>query len=257
MLLIQKTRRNGCHVDCSSLYWPKLNSVLSLSSPVRLCRPVRWKLAWFYCNSEVNLSFVVRPTKGNSFHAEASGPVLPNWETAFEQIGGAESWLDFWSREDGRRREGTTYEGPLLVLLRFKKQRGLLQQSLEVNSSTPADCWQSEWKYKIFVAYCTVFLKKYSPLDTLLLQINSTGFFYKDFKVLITTVITSMRIYLQILSQNFNTLTLRTEKLSLELKDCSLYFSDGETWAGENIKGRGEINLPTTPCCTHLDTKFC
>lgn len=43
------------------------------------------------------------------------------------------------------------------------------------------------------------FSKKYIPLDILLLQISNT-FLYKDFMILITTVIASLKIYLLILS---------------------------------------------------------
>lgn len=59
----------------SMLTQTELHTLITISCVI-MCRPSRWKLAWFYCNSAINLSFAVRPTEGNSFCAEASGPAL-------------------------------------------------------------------------------------------------------------------------------------------------------------------------------------
>lgn len=105
-----------------------------MSSPVWLRRPGRRKLARFCCNSAITLSFVVRPTKGNSFCAEASTPGLPSWEAAFEQVEAAENSLDGWSGGDGGSGEGIDSQGPPIALLSFEKWRKLLQRSPKVNS---------------------------------------------------------------------------------------------------------------------------
>lgn len=128
----------------------------AVSSPVWLHRLGGWKLAWFCCNSTITLSSVVRPTKGNSFCAEAPAPVLPSWEAAFEQVEAAESCLDCRSRGDSRSGEGIGSQGPPIALLSFEKQRKLLQRSPEVNGPTLTDCWtlNKQYENKCSVFHC-------------------------------------------------------------------------------------------------------
>lgn len=87
-----KEKWMSCGLQQSILTQTELHTVIS--SPLWLYREVRWKLAWFCCNSAITLSFLIRPTKGNSFCAEASAPVSPSWEAAFEQAEAAENCLD-------------------------------------------------------------------------------------------------------------------------------------------------------------------
>lgn len=193
-----KEKWMSCRLQQSILTWTELHTVIS--SPVWLRRLVRWKLAWFCCNSAITFSFVIRPTKGNSFYAEASAPVLTSWEVAFEQVEAAKNFLGCWSGGDSRRGESIDCQGPPVALLSFEKQRGLLQRSPEVNSPTLADRWWLNRQYENTDSIFHCFYKRYSPFDILLLQISNM-FIYRDFQVLITTVIAPRRIYFEILSQ--------------------------------------------------------
>lgn len=142
-------------------------------------------------------AFITRPTKGNSFCAEASA--------LFYQVGGCYrmdrrcwklSWLLGWERWQERGRYSPSRSTYFITQLWETK----MTLSGESRSKQPHSCRllsvrQYENKCRIFQ-----YFYKNIVLDILLLQINNT-FFYRHFKVLITTVIAPRKICLLILGQ--------------------------------------------------------
>lgn len=181
--------------------WRELHTVRA--SPVSLCELADEQFCW---HSEITFSFLIRPTEGNSFCAEAPVPALPSWECAFEQVKAAEICLDFWidgilDGGDSRRWEGIDCQGPCIAVLSFEKQRGLLHRSLGVDSPTLTGCWWLISQYESTCSNFHSFLKNVVLLTSCCCKWIILSF-TEILRYHLNTIIVPRRICLQSLSQD-------------------------------------------------------